>query len=270
MPTTSLTESAAPPRASPSILVSTTPSSPTASSNVGRDVHGLLTGHRVDDEQRVRRVRRRRGPAAARPSARCRSATGRRCRRSRHCDRAAPLHRARTGRLRPRPAGRRRAPTRPARRPAVRARAAARPPPDVAGRRPTSRTCRPWPLSWRASLPAAVVFPAPWRPHIITTVGGFGLIVNLPDVAAERRDEFLVDDLDDLLRRAEALLDLGTIGAFLQPGDQRLDHLDVDVGFEQSEADLTGDRVDVGLGQLPAAAQAAKRCRRIVRRGRRT
>src|SRR5262245_32576077 len=46
----------------------------------------------------------------------------------------------------------------------------------------TSSTCRPWLLSWRASFPAAVVFPEPWRPASMTTVGGFGLISSLPVV----------------------------------------------------------------------------------------
>ena len=56
LPTTSFTDSAAPPRASPSILVRITPSRPTVSWNAVRDVDRFLTGHRVDDEQRVVRL----------------------------------------------------------------------------------------------------------------------------------------------------------------------------------------------------------------------
>ena len=81
----------------------------------------------------------------------------------------------------------------------------------------------PLALSRRASLPAAVVFPEPCRPASITTVGGFELMVSLPRLAAERRDELLVDDLDDLLGGAQALRDLGAVGAFLDPVDERLD-----------------------------------------------
>src|SRR5579884_2046939 len=46
----------------------------------------------------------------------------------------------------------------------------------------TSSTPRPWLLRWRASFPAAVVFPEPCSPASITTVGGFELIVSLPVV----------------------------------------------------------------------------------------
>ena len=57
LPVTALTESAAPPRASPSSFVRTTPSKATRSWNASRDVDRLLAGHRVEDEQDVRRLR---------------------------------------------------------------------------------------------------------------------------------------------------------------------------------------------------------------------
>ena len=50
---TSFTDSAAPPRASPSSLVSTTPVRSIGLGERLGDVDGLLAGHRVDDEQRV-------------------------------------------------------------------------------------------------------------------------------------------------------------------------------------------------------------------------
>ena len=56
LPVIALTESAAPPRASPSSFVSTTPSKAIRSWNASRDVHGLLAGHRVEDEQDVERL----------------------------------------------------------------------------------------------------------------------------------------------------------------------------------------------------------------------
>ena len=58
LPVTARTESAAPPRASPSSFVSTTPSKAIRSKNASADVDGLLAGHRVEDEQDVRRLRR--------------------------------------------------------------------------------------------------------------------------------------------------------------------------------------------------------------------
>ena len=39
-------------------------------------------------------------------------------------------------------------------------------------------------------------------------------------------------------------------------GDQVLDHLEVDVGLEQGEADLAQDLVDVGLGEAALARGA--------------
>ena len=50
-PVTCATDSAAPPRASPSSLESTTPSKPTPSRNASAVVHRVLADHRVDDEQ---------------------------------------------------------------------------------------------------------------------------------------------------------------------------------------------------------------------------
>ena len=74
--------------------------------------------------------------------------------------------------------------------------------------------------------------------------------------SAERRDELLVHDLDDLLRGAEALLHLGAVRALLHPADEALDDLDVHVGFEEGQPDLAGDLVDVLLVEPAAAAQA--------------
>ena len=56
-PVTLRTESAAPPRASPSSFVRMTPSKSIRSWNAVRDVHRLLAGHRVEDEKGVRRLR---------------------------------------------------------------------------------------------------------------------------------------------------------------------------------------------------------------------
>ena len=82
--------------------------------------------------------------------------------------------------------------------------------------------------------------------------------MSLPLVAAEGRDQLLVDDLDDLLGRAEALRDLGALGPLLHPGDQALHDPDVDVGLEEGEADLATHLVDVLLGEATAAAEAGE------------
>ena len=56
LPVTALTDSAAPPRASPSSLLITTPSNSHRLGELLGDVDGVLTGHRVEHEQHVVRV----------------------------------------------------------------------------------------------------------------------------------------------------------------------------------------------------------------------
>ena len=68
-PVTLFTESAAPPRASPSSLVRMTPSKSIRSWKAIATADGLLAGHRVEHEQRVRSAWPRRGRARAPPSA---------------------------------------------------------------------------------------------------------------------------------------------------------------------------------------------------------
>ena len=81
-PVTWRTDSAAPPRASPSSLVRMTPVSGSASRNAARRVDRVLALHRVDDEQRLDRLHRRVQLARSRASSPRRSRAGRRCRRS--------------------------------------------------------------------------------------------------------------------------------------------------------------------------------------------
>ncbi len=67
-----------------------------------------------------------------------------------------------------------------------------------------------------------------------------------------------MDDLDDLLGRRQALGQLGPGGLFLDPADEALDHLEVDVGFQEGQADLPGDLVDLLLPQAALAAHAGE------------
>ena len=65
--------------------------------------------------------------------------------------------------------------------------------------------------------------------------------------------------LDDLLagvERAEDFLADGLLGDAL---DERVDDVEVDVGFEQGLADLAQAFADVGLGEPAAAAQLLER-----------
>ena len=87
------------------------------------------------------------------------------------------------------------------------------------------------------------------------TVGGDLGEAQPPGLAAEDLDQFLVNDLDDLLCRVQRLGDLGSAGAFPDLGDELPDHRQRDVGLEQRDPDLPAGGVDVGLGQPPAPAQ---------------
>ena len=80
LPVTSLIDSAAPPRASPSSLVMMTPSMSRRRSNSAA-VHRVLAGHRVEDEEDVVGLGARLDLPRAPASAARRSRGGRRCRR---------------------------------------------------------------------------------------------------------------------------------------------------------------------------------------------
>ena len=72
---------------------------------------------------------------------------------------------------------------------------------------------------------------------------------------AKEREQFVANDLDDLLDRGQALED-GLIGRLVAyPVDESLDDLEVDVGFEQREPNLAQRRFDVLLGQAHLAPQ---------------
>ncbi len=67
-----------------------------------------------------------------------------------------------------------------------------------------------------------------------------------------------MDDLDDLLGRVQRTREFLAHRALTHPGNESLDHGQVDVGLEQSDPYLTQDLVDVGVAQLPLAAQSRK------------
>ena len=88
--------------------------------------------------------------------------------------------------------------------------------------------------------------------------GGLGRNFQLGLGAAHETGELLVDDLDHLLTGEQGLHDLGTHGALGNDLDEVLDHLEVDVGLQQSELDLAHTRLDVGLGQGALTAEFLK------------
>src|SRR5262249_15058127 len=68
-------------------------------------------------------------------------------------------------------------------------------------------------------------------------------------------DEFVVNDLDDLLAGVEGAEDFLADGAFGDALDESVGDGEVHVGIEQRAADLLHALADVGFGDAPAAAQ---------------
>jgi hypothetical protein len=71
----------------------------------------------------------------------------------------------------------------------------------------------------------------------------------------EDADEFLVDDLDDLLGRIQRLRDLGPDRPLPDGSGESADDGHRDVGVEQGTADLADRRIDVRFREPALAAQ---------------
>jgi hypothetical protein len=80
----------------------------------------------------------------------------------------------------------------------------------------------------------------------------------LAGLATEDRDEFLVDDLDDLLRRVQRSRDLSAESALAHGARELLDHRERDIGIEEGEPDVTNRLVDVGLESRPLVRRFLK------------
>ena len=79
--------------------------------------------------------------------------------------------------------------------------------------------------------------------------------VETAGLPAEDADEFVVDDLDDLLAGIECARDLLGQGAFTDPAGEGTHDRQGDVGVEQGTSDLTNGGIDVGFGQPALPAQ---------------
>ncbi len=71
-------------------------------------------------------------------------------------------------------------------------------------------------------------------------------------------DELPLDDRDHLLRAGQASQDLGAGRLLADAIDELADDLEVDVGFEQGDADLSQGFVEVFFVDNAAAAETAK------------
>ena len=120
----------------------------------------------------------------------------------------------------------------------------------AAGRRTsvdTSIGWRPWRVSHRPSFPAVVVLPEPWSPSSITTRGDFCVCDSPPCASpnsASISSRTMRTTCCDGREAAEHLLVHRPVAHAI---DERLDDLEVDVRFEQRQADFPQRRLDVDL-----------------------
>ena len=83
--------------------------------------------------------------------------------------------------------------------------------------------------------------------------------LQLGRVFAENLDQFVAHDLDDLLARRKRGHDFLADGLGLNLVDELLDDFEVDVGFEQREADFAQRLLDIFFGEDGLSAEGLER-----------
>lgn len=86
-------------------------------------------------------------------------------------------------------------------------------------------------------------------------------------LAAENGDEFLMNDLDDLLSRIERPTNFGAKRAFFHASAETSDYRQRNVGFQERRANLAHGGIDVGLREAALAAEVLERRGQAVRQG---
>ena len=98
-----------------------------------------------------------------------------------------------------------------------------------------------------------------------TTEGGWEAVRNLADVLAEEGDELVVDDFDDLLGGAQRAVRTCRPRDLARMCSMRVsDDGEVDVGFEEGEADLAHGVGDVFVGDGALAAEGLEGALELV------
>ena len=100
-----------------------------------------------------------------------------------------------------------------------------------------------------------VVLPEPCRPGHENDGGRLRGEFEARGVFAEERDQFVADDLDDLLAGRERGEDFGADGLFANVFDEVADDVEVNVGFEQGDANLAESFGDVFFSERALAAE---------------
>ena len=127
---------------------------------------------------------------------------------------------------------------------------------DVATHHQTVFFCFSW--SQRASLATLVVLPEPWRPAISTTAGGCAAEIQDLVGRAHQCDQFVVDDLDQHLTRGQAAHHLLAQRLLAYLVDELAHHRQGDIGLQQGHAHLAQGVLDVVLGQATLATQIVR------------
>ena len=88
--------------------------------------------------------------------------------------------------------------------------------------------------------------------------GRLGRHVELGVLRAHKLDKFVVDNLYDLLTGRDAFGYFLALCPFAYPGDKVLDHIEIDVGFEQRDSYFAHRLLDFVLVEFSPACQLGK------------
>ncbi len=265
LPVTARMESAAPPRPSPSIRVSTTPVMPTRPRTRSRHrPRPGRSGHRPPAGSRAASPRR--GPAPPRPSAPRRSAAGRRCRACRRRSRPSTAwvlaRRAISTADWPLTIGRVSTPIWRPRISSCSIAAGRLVSSEAISTRLPSRS-----FSRLASLAVVVVLPPPCRPTIRIGAGGLSIfsVARLRVVAGQHMDQLVMDDLDHLLARGDRPGHRLAGGLVLHRLHEVAGDGQRDVGLQKRHPDLAQRGRDIGIAQRALLGQPVEDAARAVR-----
>ena len=104
-------------------------------------------------------------------------------------------------------------------------------------------------------MAVVVVLPEPCRPTIMIGDRRRRIEIDGLRVRAERRDQFVMDDLDHHLAGRDRLDDFDADGAFAHAIDEGARDIERDVGFQQRAAHFAQRRIDIGSRQRAAPRQ---------------
>ena len=88
--------------------------------------------------------------------------------------------------------------------------------------------------------------------------------IETSSLATEDVDQFLIDNLNDLVGRVDRLAANNFVSAFLDALDEGTDNLEGDIGFQKSQPNLAGGGVNIRLSQATLPAQPPQGTRQTI------